>query len=60
MAEITDKELEALQDGFDTRSLTHAIDELDKMRGQLNDREHHNPLRNPLIWTLTFVGQAVQ
>ena len=43
MAEITDKELEALQDGLDTRSLIHAIDELDKMRGQLNDREHHNP-----------------
>ena len=43
MAEINDKELEALQDGFDTRSLTHALDELDKMRGQLNDREHHNP-----------------
>jgi len=43
MAEINDKELEALQDGFDTRSLTHALDELDKMRGQLNDRELHNP-----------------
>lgn len=43
MAEITDKELEALQDRLDTRSLIHAIDELDKMRGQLNDREHHNP-----------------
>ena len=42
MAEITDKELEALQDGLDTRSLIHAIDEFDKMRGQLNDREHHN------------------
>jgi len=43
MAEITDKELEALQDGFDTFSLIHAIDELDKMCGHLNDREHHNP-----------------
>src|SRR5208283_3158502 len=43
MAEITDKELEALQDGFDTLSLVHAVDELDKMRGHLNDREHHNP-----------------
>ena len=43
MAEIIDKELEALQGGFDTFSLIHAIDELDKMRGQLNDREYHNP-----------------
>src|SRR3546814_19523828 len=43
MAEIADKELEALQDGFDTLSLSHAVDELDKMRGHLNDREHHNP-----------------
>jgi len=43
MAQITDKELEALQDGFDTMSLVHAVDELDKMRRHLNDREHHNP-----------------
>jgi hypothetical protein len=51
MAEITDKELEALQDGFDTFSLIHAIDELDKMRGHLNDREHHNPpeIRNDIL-----------
>lgn len=51
MAEITDKELEALQDGFDTCSLIHAIDELDKMRGHLNDREHHNPseIRNDIL-----------
>ncbi len=31
MAEITDKEMEALQDGFDTMSLVHAVDELDKI-----------------------------
>lgn len=43
MAEITDKELKALQDEFDTMLLIHAVDELDKMRGHLNDREHHNP-----------------
>ena len=43
MAEISDGELAALQDGFDTYSLLHAIDELDKMRGHLNDQEHHNP-----------------
>src|SRR3546814_13683459 len=51
MAEIADKELEALQDGFDTLSLIHAVDELDKMRGHLNDREHHNPpeIRNDII-----------
>lgn len=51
MAEITDKELEALQDGFDTLSLVHAIDELDKMRGHLNDRAHHNPpeIRNDIL-----------
>jgi chromosome segregation ATPase len=51
MAEITAKELEALQDGFDTFSLIHAIDELDKMRGHLNDREHHNPpeIRNDIL-----------
>jgi len=51
MAEITDKELEALQDGFNTRSLTHAIDELDKMRGQLDDRKYHNPpeIRNDIL-----------
>ena len=47
MAEITDKELEALQDGFDTLSLIRAIDELDKMRGHLNDGDHHKPPRNP-------------
>src|SRR3546814_6615146 len=39
MAEIADKELEALQDGFDTLSLIHAVDELDKMRGHLKDRK---------------------
>ena len=51
MAEISDDELEAQQDGFDTYSLLHAIDELDKMRGHLNDREHHNPpeIRNDLL-----------
>lgn len=30
MAEITDKELEALQDGFDTLLLIRAVDELVK------------------------------
>ena len=51
MAEITDKELEALQDGFDTLSLIRAIDELDKMRGHLNDGDHHKPpeIRNDLL-----------
>ena len=51
MAEITDKELEALQNGFDTLSLVHAVDELDKMRGHLNDREHYNPpeIRNDIL-----------
>ena len=51
MAEITDKELEALQDGFDKRSLTHAIDELDKMRCQLDDLKYHNPseIRNDIL-----------
>lgn len=51
MAEITDKELEALQDGFDTVSLIQAVDELDQMRGHLNDREHHNPpeIRNDIL-----------
>lgn len=51
MAEITDGDLEALQDGFDTLSLIHSIDELDKMRGHLNDREHHNPpeIRNDIL-----------
>ncbi|MDR3736619.1 MAG: transposase, partial [Acidobacteriaceae bacterium] len=36
---------------FDTFSLIHAIDELDKMRGHLNDREHHNPpeIRNDIL-----------
>jgi hypothetical protein len=51
MAEITDKELEALQDGFDTVSLIQAVDELDQMRGHLNDRAHHNPpeIRNDIL-----------
>ena len=51
MAEITNKEPEALQDGFETFSLISAIDELDQMRGHLNDRAHHNPpeIRNDLL-----------
>ena len=51
MARITDKELEALQDGFDTVSLIQAVDELDQMRGHLNDRAHHNPpeIRNDIL-----------
>ena len=51
MAEITDEELEALQEGFDTFSLIHAIDEIDKMRAHLNDQAHHNPpeIRNDLL-----------
>ena len=43
MVEITDKELEALQNGFDTLSLIRVIEELDKMRCHLNDQAHHNP-----------------
>ena len=51
MAEISDEELEALQDGFDTYALLHAVDELDKMRGHLNDRESFNPpeIRHDLL-----------
>ena len=49
--EITDEELEALQVGFDTFSLIYAVDELDKMRSHLNDREHRNPpeIRNDIL-----------
>ena len=36
-----DTHLAQLCQELDTFSLIHAIDELDKMRGQLNDREHH-------------------
>jgi hypothetical protein len=51
MAQITNKELEALQDGFDTVSLIQAVDDLDQMRGHLNDRAHHNPpeIRNDIL-----------
>jgi len=42
-AMITDAELNRLDDGFDTADLLRAVDEIDKMRGYLNDRDHFQP-----------------
>jgi hypothetical protein len=55
MAEITDQELEVLQNGFDTHFLIRAIDELDKMRGHLNDRRPTIPRKSATTfssWTI--------
>src|SRR6476660_5020223 len=60
MAKMTDEELEKLQDGFETASLLRAIEDLDKMRGYLNDRPKHQPpeLRDALL-KLHQLGMAV-
>jgi hypothetical protein len=39
MAEISEDELEAIQEGFDTYSLLGAIDQLDVIRGHLGPSE---------------------
>jgi len=40
---ITDAELNKLENNFETASLLRAVDEIDKMRGYFNDRDHHRP-----------------
>lgn len=40
---ITDAELNKLEDNFETAELLRAVDEIDKMRGYLNDRDDFRP-----------------
>ena len=43
MGVITDEELNKLDDNFETADLLRAVDEIDKMRGYLNDRDNFRP-----------------
>ena len=43
MAEMNDRDWEALHENFDTAELLTAVDSLDALRGHLNDREHFQP-----------------
>ncbi len=44
MAEMSDRDWEALHENFDTAELLTAVDSLDTLRGLLNDREDFQPL----------------
>lgn len=48
---ITDAELNRLEDNFETADLLRAVDEIDRMRGVLNDRDHSRPpvIRDDLL-----------
>lgn len=48
---MTDAELNKLEDNFETADLLRAVDEIDKMRGLLNDRDHFRPpeIRDSLL-----------
>lgn len=58
---ITDAELNRLEDNFETADLLRAVDEIDKMRGYLNDRDHHRPpqLRDDLLRLHTLAGRLI-
>ena len=43
MAEMRDRDWEALHENFATAELLTAVDSLDALRGYLNDREHFQP-----------------
>jgi hypothetical protein len=57
---ITDAELNRLEDNFETADLLRAVDEIDKMRGYLNDRDHFRPpaIRDDLL-TLQTLGDRL-
>ncbi|MQW35544.1 transposase [Sinorhizobium meliloti] len=48
---ITDAELNKLEDNFETADLLRAVDEIDKMRSYLNDRDNFRPpqIRDDLL-----------
>lgn len=48
---ITDAELNKLEDKFETADLLRAVDEIDKMRSYLNDRDNFRPpeIRDDLL-----------
>ncbi len=43
MAEMSDRDWEALHENFDTAELLSAVDSFDALRGYLNDRENFQP-----------------
>ncbi len=43
MAEMSDRDWEALHENFDTADLLSAVESFDALRGYLNDREHFQP-----------------
>jgi predicted component of type VI protein secretion system len=51
MAEMSDRDWEALHENFATAELLTAVDSLDALRGHLNDREHFQPpeIRHELL-----------
>ncbi len=51
MAEMSDRDWEALHENFATADLLTAVDSLDALRGHLNDREHFQPpeIRDELL-----------
>jgi hypothetical protein len=43
MAEMSDRDWEALHENFDTADLLNAVDSFDALRGYLNDRDNFQP-----------------